>query len=254
MMSDRLTIDQQDPRSRTEDLHPISHTPCQAYQNDARELCITQEFSNQSRSSQSRDRKRYADDAALESAMPDDVDPVINLIDDGKTDEAFQLLNTSPGLTNEKSQREGALGGATLLHWAAHRDAIPLCERLIDLGAKVNADTAMWWRTPLAWAADGGRADAVELLLNRGADVNQDAFGQTSALHAVAQGGSTSGARDPEGYRRTAEILIAHGADINRRAMGDGGQTPLDDAMRKSNNAVEDVLRRCGAKMAEQIN
>ena len=158
--------------------------------------------------------------------MPDDVDTVINLIDEGKSVEALQLLNASPGLTNDKSQREGALGGATLLHWAAHRDAISLCKRLIEFGAEINADTAMWWRTPLAWAADGGRADAVELLLNRGADVNQDAFGQTSALHAVAQGGSTSGARDSEGYRRTAEILIAHGADIDRRARGDGGQKP----------------------------
>ena len=81
--------------------------------------------------------------------------------------------------------------------------------------------------------------------------MNHDDFGQTSALHAVAQRGSTGGARDPEGYQRTTEILIARGADINRRATRDGGQTPLDDAMRKSNNTVEDVLRRHGAKMAQ---
>ena len=115
------------------------------------------------------------------------------------------------------------------------------------MGADVNSSRAWWWRTPLAWAADAGCAEAVEYLISAGAEVNQDAYGNTTALHAAAQGGSTGGKRDPDAYRRTAEILIAHGADINRVADGDGGQTPLGDAVRAGNEAVIGVLKALGA-------
>ena len=85
-------------------------------------------------------------------------------------------------------------------------------------------------------------------MLNRGADVDQDAVVGTTALHAVAMGGSSRGSRDPDAYRRTSELLIAHGADINRRATEDRGQTPLDDAIAQQNDAVAAVLRKHGAR------
>ena len=72
----------------------------------------------------------------------------------------------------------------------------------------------------------------------------------TTALHAVAMGGSSRGSRDPDAYRRTAELLIAHGADVNRRAAGDRGQTPLDDAIKQKNAAVADVLRSHGGQVS----
>jgi hypothetical protein len=96
--------------------------------------------------------------------------------------------------------------------------------RLCELGAEANACRARWRRTLLAWGADAGSAEAVQLLLSLGAEVDQDAFDNTSALHAVAQGGSSGGARDPDAYRRTAEALVSHGADVNRVAVGDGAQ------------------------------
>ena len=73
--------------------------------------------------------------------------------------------------------------------------------------------------------------------------MNGDAYGGTTALHAVAQGGSSNGRRDPEAYRCTAQTLIEYDADINRPATGDGGQTPLGDATRVGNESVAGVLR-----------
>jgi ankyrin repeat protein len=180
-----------------------------------------------------------------------DVDKLIELIRDRRIPEALELLNFSPTSATSHSDTEGQLHGASPLHWAAHRNAVELCERLIELGANVNDSTSDWWLTPLAWAADAGSAEAVELLLRRGADVNQDAIVGTTALHAAAMGGSTRGARDPEAYRRTAEILIGCGADVNRRAHGDRQQTPLDDALANHNDAVAAVLRKHGAVVSK---
>jgi ankyrin repeat protein len=178
------------------------------------------------------------------------VDALISLIRASRDSEALAMLIASPGLATEHSEQEGQLHGASPLHWAAHRNAVVLCERLIQLGADVNDCATSWWLTPLAWAADAGSAEAVELLLKQGADVNQDAVVGTTALHAVAMGGSSRGSRDPDGYRRTAEILIAHGADVNGRATRHRGQTPLDDAVANNNDQVAAVLREHGAQLS----
>jgi ankyrin repeat protein len=180
-----------------------------------------------------------------------DVDPFIELIRDRRIPQALDMLSASPALATAHSDIEGQLHGASPLHWAAHRNAVDLCERLIELGANVNDSASDWWLTPLAWAADAGSAEAVDLLLRRGADVNQDAIVGTTALHAVAMGGSTRGARDPEAYRTTAELLIARGADVNRRARGDRQQTPLGDALANNNDAVAAVLRKHGGQLSQ---
>ncbi len=177
-----------------------------------------------------------------------DVETFIELIRENRHQEALEMLNANPALATSRTQRAGQLHGATALHWAAHRNATELCERLIELGANVNESASDWWLTPLSWGADAGSADAVELLLQRGADVNQDAIVGTTALHAVAMGGSTQGKRNPQAYERTAGILIAHGADINRRT--DKQRTPLDEAIASSNDAVVAVLRKHGAKVS----
>ena len=175
-------------------------------------------------------------------------DELIDLIDQRDDRAALLLLASAPALALGHSQRKGVMRGATPLHWAAHRNAVGLCRRLVALGAIVDDSSARWWRTPLAWAADAGSAEAVEALLELGADVDADAYGGTSSLHAAAQGGSSNGRRDPEAYRRTASILIARGSPLERRAAGDRGQTPLEDAMRVGNEAVAQVLRDSGAK------
>ena len=176
------------------------------------------------------------------------IETFIELIRDQRNQEALDTLNASPALATAHSAREGQLHGASPLHWAAHRNATDLCERLIALVADVNDSASDWWLTPLAWGADAGSAEAVELLLKRGADVDQDAVVGTTALNAVAMGGSSQGSRDPEAYKRTAEILIAHGANVNGRP--DREQTPLDDAIEYKNDHVAAVLRKHGAAVS----
>ncbi len=181
------------------------------------------------------------------------VDELIDAIENGDERTAQALIEQQPALATGESIREGILRGATPLHWAVHRNMTDLCERLIQSGADINARRAQWWRTPLAWAADAGCAEAVELLLRNGADVNGDAFGMTTALHAAAQGGSTSGQENSDAYRRTALLLITHGVDINRRATGDRDQTALDDAIRKDNEAVIEALVEHGGKSTAEL-
>src|SRR5437762_2966084 len=131
------------------------------------------------------------------------VDTLITLIRDHRHDEALALLNTAPGLATAHSDEDGQLHGASSLHWAGHRNAVQVCERLIQLGADVNDSASDWWLTPLAWAADAGSAEAVELLLKHGAEVNQDAVVGTTALHAVAMGVPRAVAATP---RRIGEL------------------------------------------------
>ncbi len=177
---------------------------------------------------------------------------LIELIREGRNEEALEELNAAPALAAMQSDRSGQLHGASPLHWAAHRNAIGVCLRLIELGANVNESASDWWLTPLAWGADAGSAEAVELLLTHGADVNQDAVVGYTALHAAAMGGSTQGKGDPLAYQRTVEILIAHGADINRRS--NSQRTPLDEALANENEAVVAVLRADGAEVSATSN
>ena len=177
----------------------------------------------------------------------ENVDTLISLIRENRIRDALELLDSFPQLATGHSDKSGQLHGASALHWAAHRNAAALCERLIELGASVNDSASDWWLTPLAWGADAGSAEAVESLLTHGANVNQDAGLGAGALRAVARGGSTRGGGDPLAYQRTAELLIAHGADINRQATRDRGQTPLDDAIANKNEWVAAVLREHGA-------
>ena len=177
--------------------------------------------------------------------MPD-VDTFIELIRDHRNQEALDLLNRFPALATARSNRSGQLHGAAPLHWAAHRNAVEVCQRLLELGANVNESASDWWLTPLSWGADAGSAEAVELLLAHGADVNQDAIVGTTALHAVAMGGSSQGKDSSRAYAKTAEILISRGADVNRRT--DRHRTPLDDAIENGNVDVAAVLKRYGAQ------
>lgn len=104
------------------------------------------------------------------------------------------------------------------LVWAAKSGRVEAIERLVELGANVDADP--YRGTPLTWAACNGRVDAVHRLLDLGANVDGlGTFGGpdhgegVTALHLAAQSGREA----------AVEALLARGADPTiRDALHDG--------------------------------
>ncbi|HZO95922.1 MAG TPA: ankyrin repeat domain-containing protein [Gaiellaceae bacterium] len=104
------------------------------------------------------------------------------------------------------------------LVWAAKSGRDEAIERLVSLGADVDADP--YRGTALTWAAVNGRVSSVELLVRLGADPNRrGTFGGpdhgegVTALHVAAQAGR----------RGTVRALLAAGADPTLRDALHGG-------------------------------
>lgn len=94
------------------------------------------------------------------------------------------------------------------LVWACKSGRTPVLARLVEAGARLNADP--YRGTPLVWAAVCNRPETVAWLLEHGADVNQKAtFGGLShgqgitALHMAAQ----------YGHMAVVRLLVERGAD-----------------------------------------
>jgi ankyrin repeat protein len=94
------------------------------------------------------------------------------------------------------------------LVWAAKADRVKAIERLVERGARIEADP--YRGTPLAWAATNGRVAAVGRLVELGADVNGvGTFGGPShgegvpPLHLAAQAGQEA----------AVDLLLELGAD-----------------------------------------
>jgi ankyrin repeat protein len=122
------------------------------------------------------------------------------------------------------------------LVWACKSDRVEVLERLVDGGARLEADP--YRGTPLIWAAARDRTRAAAWLLDRGADVNQrGTFGGLShgqgitALHVAAQSGHIAMVR----------LLVERGADLS--AKDDlYGATPAGWAEHSGRIAVRDYL------------
>lgn len=143
------------------------------------------------------------------------------------------------------------ISGSTPLHWAAHDGHLKLVKKLLELGANINANHANWWSRPIDWAADSGQFEVVQFLLENGAEFGGDKWSNCTPLHVVAQGGSTNGKENAANYKKTTEVLIHWGCDVNTIAKY-GGQPPkmtaLDDAQKVGNKIVEEVLIKNGGK------
>ena len=162
--------------------------------------------------------------------------------------------------------------GATALHWAAHRDDLPVADLLIRAGADadatnelgvaplslacLNGSAAMVERllahgananralptgvTPLMTCARTGNPDAVRRLLARGADVHakESVRGQTALMWAVA-----------ERHAAVVAALIAAGADVHARSHS--GFTPLSFAAQQGHLESAWLLLEAGADVRE---
>ena len=156
--------------------------------------------------------------------------------------------------------------GFTPLHSSASSGHDEIAELLITKGANVNAVNDDGF-TPLDWAirlnktktivllrkhggkhgtihgaALGGDIEAVKEFLAAGTDVNvKDVFFRQTPLHNAAA----------EDHNEIAELLVAGGADVNAKDMY--GQTPLDSAISLKPTETADLLRKHGAKTAEEL-
>ena len=123
------------------------------------------------------------------------------------------------------------------LVWACKSNRLRVLERLVNAGARLNADP--YRGTPLIWAAACNRTETVEWLLDHGANINQRAtFGGLThgqgitALHMAAQ----------SGHLAVVKLLIERGADRSIKddlyqATAEGGaahfgQTEVRDYLR----------------------
>ncbi len=167
--------------------------------------------------------------------------------DEDREEEAIEILEAHPELAQQSwpgpdEQGKPFIKGSTALHYAANDGKLALMQRLIDLGADVNAANANWYATPLSWAANNAELEAIRLLIKHGADPNGP-----NVLHAAAYGGSSCGAEEPQQYIAAVQLLIEKGADINSQKYYQH-QTPLAVAIESGNHWVADYLRSIGAK------
>ena len=150
----------------------------------------------------------------------------------------------------------------TPLHWAASSDDVDVAEALIDGGADIEAPAgSIADGSPLDNAVGYGCWRVARLLVQRGARV--DKLWHAAALGLLARTEDLlRGARPEEinnafwqscagGQRRVAELLLAHGADLNWVPDYARG-TPLDQAVKidTGRQALVTWLRERGARSA----
>lgn len=124
--------------------------------------------------------------------------------------------------------------GATALHWAAHRDDLPIADLLIRAGADLDATNELGV-APLSLACLNGSAAMVERLIAHGADANRALPTGVTPLMTCARTGN------PEAVRR----LLARGADV-RAKESIRGQTALMWTVAERHAAVVAALIAAG--------
>jgi cytohesin len=168
--------------------------------------------------------------------------------------EIVDLLVAKGADVNAKGESDFAL-----LHYAIFqdqsKDAVNL---LLSKGANINVKDEDGF-TPLIWALWWGGRDMMELLLSKGADVNQeDNYGVTAVYYGrkdllnllIAKGAAPLSAIHSAvcaGDLAKVKSLVEAGTDVDTRAKGSGGQTPLFAAVFTDRNDVAEFLIAKGA-------
>ena len=142
----------------------------------------------------------------------------------------------------------GALPSDVAVNAATWRNKDPECVKvLLDYGGSPNPVGDFG---AINWAAWEAQTEAVKALLKRGADPNRRAPGWAGVgpLHFAA----FAGTRAPdERVTETIVALLDAGSDVN--LVDDNGNTPLDAAISRENQAAADLLRQHGAKTGREL-
>lgn len=93
--------------------------------------------------------------------------------------------------------------GCTVMHYAAKGGSAPIVQKLVDVGAAVEALDA-WDETPLHLAARAGRIEVCDILINGGASIDAMNAEECTPLIVAGRG-------DHEAICR---LLISHGANV----------------------------------------
>ncbi|HLG69287.1 MAG TPA: ankyrin repeat domain-containing protein [Chloroflexota bacterium] len=152
----------------------------------------------------------------------------------------------------------------TPLHWAASSDDVDVAEALIDGGADVEAPGgSIADGSPLDNAIGYGCWRVARLLVARGAKVDKlwhaAALGMLPRLEELLPNATAEEVSHAfyqaccGGQRRAAELLRAHGADLNWQPDYAKGSTPLEAArgLDTGRQALITWLEEQGAKSAE---
>ena len=122
---------------------------------------------------------------------------------------------------------------------------IEIAKYLILKRADVNRKNNKGYNA-LHVAAESGHEEMALLLIESGAKINGNNKSNQTPLHKAAF----------EGRDKIVNILIQNGADVNPAVQSSGsfnGMTPLDFALTKGKSSTADLLRKHGAKTAEEL-
>jgi uncharacterized protein len=209
--------------------------------------------------------RRYSFDLAGKPYTPENIDGLPqDFINDFTrlahfdSERVKHLAQIAPGLIGAR-----ATWDESAIEAAAHMGLVPLAQHLADRGAPVSTCTAtilglldrvkaIVKSDPdcvrergahdialLAYTAYGEqRSEIADFLLRSGAGVQAKALGLTP-LHLAAN----------KGYLELAEVLLAHGADVNASVKSRGEEvTPLAVAVKAKREKMVEFLRSRGAR------
>lgn len=172
------------------------------------------------------------------------------LVTQAKSVEVLEMLLDKGAPMNAPGDRRSPL------HAAAYDGRLEVAKALLAHGADANG-TNSWGARPLHEAARSEEPTAAmaELLISKGANVNGLDGNRGTPLHMTVKGFTDCmdglvpfwvKSRIMKDRLKVAEVLLAHGADIN--AKDAQGQTPLAKATAEENSAAVKFLKSCGAQ------
>ena len=168
--------------------------------------------------------------AATIAAAPLD-SRLLNAVKNKDVESVRALLKQRSGIDVNATQGDGA----TALHWAAHRDDLPIADLLIRAGARANVANDVG-TTPLHLACTNRSAAMVERLLAAGANPNAALLHGETVLMTCARAGEP----------KAVKALVLRGANVNAKE-SEHQQTALMWAAAQRHPEVVELLVEAGA-------